>query len=357
MAEHRVLAFYLPQFHPIQENDMWYGPGFTEWRTAVMAHSLFDGHIQPRMPADLGFYDLRTPETRLAQAEMAAAHGIDGFVYYHYWFQGRQVMERPMSDRITVDSHDFPFAVCWANLPWKRTWSSFSGTQGEMLIPQQYDESDDARHLINLLPALTHENYVRVKGRPLFLIFSPTEFEDITARVESLQRAAERILGDRLYIGLVRSDPRVQPTLGVDAIIDFQPSRAETYEEHHVECLDGKSTVRVVGYDQVIQSAQKAFEESKFTYPCVTPGWDSTPRKSYRGLVIHGATPDKYSKWLEQTLLTFRPESDTENLVFVNAWNEWGESCYLEPDMHWGDAYLRGTARARQSAASVARGR
>ena len=184
-----VLAFYLPQFHPIPENDQWWGKGFTEWSNVSKAKPLFQGHYQPHLPADLGFYDLRLPETRAAQAEMAREHGIDGFCYYHYWFNGRRILERPIREILAAGEPKFPFCVCWANENWTRRWD---GRDAEVLLEQRYSVQDDIAHIRSLIPMFEDARYIRVDGKPLFLVYRSTAIPDARATTDRWRREAER---------------------------------------------------------------------------------------------------------------------------------------------------------------------
>src|SRR5215471_9126155 len=183
----RLIAFYLPQFHPIPENDAWWGKGFTEWTNVARARPVFRGHYQPHMPADLGFYDLRLPEVRQAQADLAREYGIHGFCYYHYWFGGKRLLQYPFDRVLTSGKPDFPFCLCWANEPWTRAWD---GREQDILQPQSYSEEDDRRHIVSLLPAVLDERAIRVEGKPLFLVYQARELPDPAQTVEVWQEVA-----------------------------------------------------------------------------------------------------------------------------------------------------------------------
>src|SRR5581483_10679407 len=219
----RAIAFYLPQYHPIPENDAWWGPGFTEWTNVARARPLFRGHYQPHLPADLGFYDLRLPEARAAQAALAREYGIHGFCYYHYWFQGRRLLDRPFQEVLSSGTPDFPFCLCWANEEWTRAWD---GRSGQVLIEQHYSEEDDRRHLRWLAQAFADRRYIRVCGKPLFAVYRASKLPDAPRTIATWREEAQRLGIGELFVCRVesfsseRGDPRA---LGFDAAIEFQP--------------------------------------------------------------------------------------------------------------------------------------
>jgi lipopolysaccharide biosynthesis protein len=353
----RTIAFYLPQFHPIPENDEWWGPGFTEWRNVTSAQPLFPGHYQPHLPADLGFYDLRLPEVREAQAAMARAHGLGGFCYYHYWFNGRRILERPFAEVLASGKPDFPFCLCWANENWTRVWD---GGEDDILLQQHYSPEDDLAHIRALIPALADRRYIRVSGRPLLLVYR-TELLPEPVRTAEIWRAeASRAgIGD-LYLARVENFvSRVDPTsIGFDAAVEFAPLGAQV----------GKIKFRGPAHRLLARMGllSRAYVENRMThyralmlgmlakpdpgfkrFRCVTPMWDNTARRRNGAQVYVGSTPQLYEGWLSevarQTVDKFPPE---ERIVFVNAWNEWAEGCHLEPDLKWGRQYLEATKAA-----------
>ncbi len=349
----RALAFYLPQYHPIPETDEWWGEGFTEWRNVVRARPRFPGHHQPHLPADLGFYDLRLPETRAAQAALARAHGISGFVYYHYWFQGRRLLERPFCDVLESGEPDFPFALCCANEPWTRAWD---GNTGDVIVPQEYSAADDLAHIRHLLPAFADPRYVRVDGKPLFLVYRASLLPDPRRTTDCWRAEAQRAgLGD-LYLCRVENDvARGDPTAwGFDAAVDFQPDFA-----HLGRALRRDLVSRAVRRAHLTNQAyrwHRIYDYESFTarmlarpaapyprFPCVTPGWDNTARRERHGIVLRDSTPQAYGRWLRATVDGFTPFGPGEDLLFVNAWNEWAEGNHLEPCLRWGRAYLEAT--------------
>jgi lipopolysaccharide biosynthesis protein len=360
----RLLAFYLPQFHPIPENDRWWGRGFTEWTNVVKARPLFAGHSQPHLPSELGFYDLRVPEVREAQADLARAHGISGFCYYHYWFNGRRLLNRPFDEVLASGRPDFPFCLCWANENWTRRWD---GADHEVLMPQQYSAADDRSHIEHLLPAFEDRRYVRVDAKPLLLIYR-TELLPDPARTAAIwrERAISAGIGD-LYLARVESFlPDVDPkTMGFDAAIEFAPDwhvlpAARFHRQrwdfpakilHRLSRLgvipEAYLTHRVYPYDLLARAMLGKPPVHYRRFRCATPRWDNSPRRPSGSVIFRGASPGIYERWLRTLVQATRDGfQGDERLVFVNAWNEWAEGNYLEPDELWGRAYLEATARA-----------
>lgn len=352
----RPLAFYLPQFHPISENNAWWGPGFTDWVNVARARPLFRGHYQPHIPADLGFYDLRLPETREAQASLAHDHGIHGFCYYHYWFEGRRLLDRPFQEVLDSGLPDFPFCLCWANEDWTRAWD---GSSGVRLLRQQYSEEDHRRHIRSLLSAFADDRYVKVDGRPLFLVYKASELPDPRRATDSWRKETVRAgIGD-LYLCRVEIGPseRGDPTaLGFDASVEFQPDYpnlgrplrrgfALRASRRLIRPGSPYRRHRVFDYKTVIDRMLDRPAPSYKRFPCVNPGWDNTPRRRKQGIVLRDSTPAEYERWLRATVDAFEPYGSDENLLFICAWNEWGEGNHLEPCRRWGRDYLEATRR------------
>lgn len=347
-----LVAFYLPQFHPIPENDEWWGRGFTEWTNVTRAKPLFRGHHQPHLPADLGFYDLRVPETRQAQATLAARYGIGAFCYYHYWFTGHRVLDRPFNDVLSSGQPDFPFCLCWANEDWTRAWD---GRTKEILLHQEYSPEDDRAHLETLLPAFDDPRYLRHEGRPIFLVYRARNLPDpigTTRRWREIARAHG--IGDLCLLRVEsfpneHGDPR---ELGFDAAVDFQPEWRALPEGRWTRRrrkavdrwnLPAPKTWRhaVYSYKQVMEMALARPLPDYPIHPGVAPAWDNSPRRSTGAIVLRDTHPDLYQWWLSQIIDRQKPQ-----YVFINAWNEWAEGCHLEPCQRWGHAYLKATLAA-----------
>lgn len=343
----RFLAFYLPQFHPIPENDRFWGAGFTEWTNVRKARPLFDGHYQPHVPADLGYYDLREPGVREQQAALARQYGVDGFVYYHYWFNGRRLLERPFDEVRASGRPDLPFCLCWANENWTRAWD---GGDGQTLVRQQYSGEDDLNHIRWLAGAFADPRYIRVGGKPLFLVYRAGRLPDPPRTIETWRSEAARLGIGELYLCRVENfpDERTDPgALGFDAGVEFQLDwlglgLATTHPR--IPTLPAPapqpSTVHTFEYSNAVALALTRPDPGYRRYRCVSPGFDSTPRRQLTPTIIQRATPDLYAHFLHGVINQFVPFSADENLVFINAWNEWAEGNHLEPDQRWGRGFL-----------------
>lgn len=358
----RSIAFYLPQFHPTPENDEWWGKGFTEWRNVTKARPLFPGHYQPHLPADLGFYDLRLPEVREAQADLAREYGIHGFCYYHYWFNGRRILERPFNEVLESGKPDFPFCLCWANENWSRAWD---GGVRDMLLQQQHSEEDDRAHILDLLPALRDPRYIRINGRPLLIIYRTALLPD-PKRTAAIWREAAREAGiGEIYLAAVEKGDVNPEGIGFDASIEFSPNSRDVGQRVFSGPITKKlstwgilpkafSKHSVFRYSVIAEGKKRKQLSPHKQFRCVSPMWDNTPRRKENGRILIGSTPKLYEDWLTHALKqTCEKYEGDERIVFINAWNEWAEGCHLEPDMKWGHAYLKATKSALMKACAT----
>lgn len=373
----RAIAFYLPQFHPIPENDAWWGKGFTEWANVVTGRPRFPGHYQPHLPADLGFYDLRLEETRVAQAELARASGIEGFCYYHYWFQGKRLLGRPLDEVLASDKPDFPFCVCWANQTWSRAWS---GRDHDVLMRQHYDDADNAVHIDWLAGVFQDKRYIRVEGRPLFLFYLPEDIQDVAALLREWRDACRAKIGVEPYFCGVRTgfstlDSAGLHALGFDGVVEFEPNRrhfpaTKNATGHAVSLAQrwlpsrvydmlrnsgwlGRRTLNtVVDYAAYVSRSISCPALGDTTFPVVFPSWDNTVRRT-SATIIENHDPAEYWRWLDDAVSRVEARTPDTRLVFLNAWNEWAEGCHLEPDQRHGSAFLEATAAAIRGKASV----
>lgn len=356
MEKIKPIAIYLPQFHPIPENDEWWGKGFTEWTNVTKAKPLFEGHYQPHLPADLGFYDLRLEEVRLAQETLAKEYGIHGFCYYHYWFNGKRLLHEPLDRKLKNTKEDLPFMMCWANENWTRTWD---GKENEILIKQEYSLEDDANHMRWLCAhVFLDERYIKVNGCPVFLVYRHNLLPDIKKTAQLWRDIAINEFGFKdLYLCFAESfnNETIPIYIGFDAAVEFS---AHTVIRNKLKYDKKDFWLQKVGLKRKIENVdlrdyKKGVEESISRkipdyklYRSVTPSWDNTARKNEKGIVAIGSTPSLYFKWLAHIVKTFVPFSNEENFIFINAWNEWAEGNHLEPCEKYKNAYLEATKRA-----------
>ena len=348
----RLLAFYLPQFHPIPENDEWWGEGFTEWRNVVKAQPLFPGHHQPQLPADMGYYDLRSPETRADHARLARKYGVSGFCYYHYWFSGKRLIERPFNDVLASGEPDFPFCLCWANEPWSRQWD---GRPNDVLQAQTYSEEDDLAHIRALIPALSDPRAITIQGRPLFIVYQGRDLPAPERTVETWRGEVERAGLPGIYLVAVETgwDAGWDATqAGFDAKLLFQPQFSILRTTPRT-IIEDKPDLHVFDYNTAWPALANPEPVAYRRYDSIFPAWDNTARKGDKGWVVHDSTPEAYGEWLSTAIVRAKELPAGERIVFLNAWNEWAEGAHLEPDRKNGRAYLEATRSALLAAASA----
>jgi lipopolysaccharide biosynthesis protein len=350
--EVRAIAFYLPQFHPTPENDKWWGKGFTEWTNVTKARPNFEGHYQPHLPADLGFYDLRVPEVREQQAELAGEYGIHGFCYYHYWFSGRRILERPFNEALSSGRPDFPFCLCWANENWTRRWD---GGGNEILLAQLYSDEDDRNFIRSLFPAFEDRRYIRVNGKPLLIVYRadilPSAEKTTAIWREEMKKAG---LGE-IYLCVAQTRGFLDPRpFGFDGAVEFPPHGAQIKQPESQIVRTNPNFVGAVCDYMLNATAMINRRKPDYTlFKTVMAGWDNTPRQQEAGLIYVNSGPESYEYWLgksvEYMITNFKGD---ERLVFINAWNEWAEGAHLEPDRRYGRRYLEAT----RNVLSVAQG-
>lgn len=342
----RIVAFYLPQFYPTPENDRWWGPGFTEWTNVVQGRALFAGHYQPRLPADLGFYDLRVSEVRVAQAELARAHGVEGFCYWHYWFNGVRVLDRPFGEVLSSGEPDFPFCLSWANETWSRRWHG-SGAPDEVLQEQTYSAEDDVAHARWLIRAFADPRYIRRDGRPVFLVYRPFDLPDARRCTEVLRAESVHAgLPEPYLIGINAHNPtRDTRPLGFDSTLNFEPQ---------LSAVPGPTDAGLKIYDYTIATEAMRGQRRDYPFhPCAMVSWDNTPRRGKDGIVFINSTPDAFERHLGEIAATIEYQPPGERFVFVNAWNEWAEGNHLEPDLRFGRGWLEAVRRVAEGAAAA----
>ncbi|WBK01965.1 glycoside hydrolase family 99-like domain-containing protein [Methylocystis parvus OBBP] len=350
-----VLAFYLPQFHPFPENDEWWGRGFTEWTNVSKAVPQFKGHYQPRLPGELGFYDLRLSDVMARQFELARHFGVQGFCFHYYWFGGKRLLERPVETLLASkdESLNFPFCLCWANENWTRRWD---GAEHEVLMKQDHSDEDHERVFDDLLRYFRDPRYIRIDGKPLVVVYRPLIVTNVEKMAEIWRRKAAEAGLPGIYLVATTafgfSDPL---SIGFDALVQFPPHAVSVPEiTAEVELFNSDFQGCVYDYRETVDAYLEILDETlerekKFAYfPGVMTAWDNVARKQSRGHVFHNASPREFHRWLSAANNFSRKYNDSaERLVFVNAWNEWGEGTYLEPDRKFGYAYLWAVAASR----------
>jgi len=348
----RVLAYYLPQFHPIPENDVWWGKGFTEWTNVGKAKPLFPGHYQPHIPADLGYYDLRVPETREAQAQMAREYGIEGFVYWHYWFgNGKRLLERPFNEVLASGKPGFPFALAWANETWKGFWFGADGNRNT-LIEQIYPGKEDyIKHFKSVLPAFQDKRYITCEGKPIFFVYKPKQHPEMKQFIGLWRELAqENGLKGIYFIGIgqnkyseekARSYYDEMMDLGFDAvnIINSYSAPIKSMRDkikHKVIYNVMKLDLRKYCYDQF----ECPLDSLENVFPSILPNWDHTPRTGKSGIILHGSTPELFRQCLHKKIELIQKKTYDKRFLLIKSWNEWAEGNYLEPDLKYGKEYL-----------------
>ena len=342
----RPIAFHLPQYHPIPENDEWWGKGFTEWTNTAKAKPLFPGHYQPHVPADLGFYDLRLAEARAAQAEMAKRYGFEGFCYYHYWFGGKQLLERPFAEILKSGEPDFGFCVCWANQTWTGIWH---GAPKRTLIEQTYPGNEDYRkHFEYLLPAFLDKRHITVDGKPVFLIYSPLEVPEVRRTMDLWREMASKAGLNGLFLVGVAGPHWNPKEHGFDASVSPGLPKLRGWVSWRTpvkrllqkyQKMKGWPTVH--SYEKILSDLLNRPAPGIENYPCVIPNWDNSSRSGSNGLVLHGSTPELFRRHFRDALELAKDLPEERRFVFVKSWNEWAEGNHLEPDLKYGHAYLR----------------
>lgn len=350
----RAIAFYLPQFHPIPENDEWWGKGFTEWTNVTKTKPRFKGHYQPQLPADMGFYDLRLNESLVNQTNLAKEYGIDGFCFHHYWFSGKKLLEKPLENLLKLKTPDFPFCFCWANENWTRNWD---GQNKKILIQQNYSDDDDIAHFNYLADFFRDERYIKVDGKPVFLVYRPEVIPNIRQRTEKWRKEVRKYGFDDIYLIFTESFIRnINPNnYGFDATFAFQPNWHSLPKAIKPILKDKLATRlgfvastfsknRIYHYEEFIEIQMKLTINREFkTYLGVTPSWDNSARRKIDAMIFIKSKPQLYGKWLKHLVDSFYPFSKDENFIFINAWNEWAEGNHLEPCQKWGRKYLEAT--------------
>lgn len=346
----RAIAFYLPQYHPIPENDQWWGKDFTEWTNVRKAKPLFRGHQQPKIPGDLGYYDLRASETRQSQAELARSSGISGFCYWHYWFGGKRLLERPFAEVLQTGEPDFPFCLGWANESWTGVWH---GNPGKVLVQQSYPgREDEIRHFRLVEEAFHDPRYLTIDGKPIFYVYKPRQIPECQRFVEHWQNLAVKaglkgiyFIGEDVYID---EDPWDYKGSGFDAVVPNSPGVAflRLAKKRFLPRYLFPRMIHKFLRHPVLHSYQDFVEHNLVQpghedfYPSVIPNWDNTPRAGRQGFVLTRPSPGLFRQQLQRAVRQVENRPSDRRVVFLKSWNEWAEGNYLEPDLSNGGAYL-----------------
>lgn len=350
----RIIAFYLPQYYPTPTNNKYYGKGFTEWTNVGKAKKLFRGHYQPRVPADLGYYDLRYPEIRQLQAALAKDAGIEGFCYYHYWFgNGIQELERPLQEVIKLGEPQFPFCICWANQSWySKFWNGDSNCTAKLIAEQSYDDEEGiAKHFYTLLPMFKDKRYIKISEKLLFMIYRPLEYSDVTVFMNKWQELATiNSLPKFYFVGQATSDIDAKRilSLGFDAVnIVRKDDFFKNWKYKNKWQTFFNKFQRLLGFAPYHYNYAKiskffvqkeGIETKENIFPTLIPNWDHSPRSGKRAVIFTNSTPENFRKHLKDILDITKNKK--QKIVFLKSWNEWGEGNYIEPDLKYGHGYL-----------------
>lgn len=348
-ADPMILAYYLPQYHPTSENDEWWGKGITEWHNVSRAVPQYLGHYQPRLPGELGQYDLRLVDNIIRQVELAKGHGIYGFTYYFYWFDGCRLLDKPLDLFLSNPQIDYPFCLCWANESWTRR---FDGASGEVIMQQNESVESYKAFIESVKPYMQDKRYIRVNNRPLLVIYRPSFIPDTHSVLAYWRTYCKKEGLGNPYIVAVKENTFDGDllTFGFDAQSEFHPGTVFRYCKDITSELDfvrDDFSGIVLDYVDLVKNKKYFNFQAPKLHRAVMPMWDNTPRRNNTAMIYHGASPALYKEWLVDVLRETRINKELDApFVFINAWNEWGESTYLEPDRRYGYAYLRATRDA-----------
>lgn len=343
----RLIAFFLTQFHPIPENDVWWGKGFTEWTNVTKAKPLFDGHYQPHLPTDLGFYDLRVRSTRHDQIRMAKEYGIDGFCYHYYWFSGTRLLNQPLDDMLSDPESDMPFCLCWANENWTRRWD---GAEREILIAQQYLPNDALDFIKSLIPFFSDSRYIRLNGAPFLIVYCPQHLPEARKTIAVWREHCRSVgIGEIHLCAALTHGNEDYAQFGFDSGVEFPP--------HNSKCQNVAASLpfrdsfagSVIEYSAIARAYLDRKYRQRNVFRSLFPSWDNTARTGSRAVIVAGGTPSNYEYWLAEAIRrTHEDFPDQERFIFINAWNEWAEGCHLEPDRKYQHGFLEATRTAKE---------
>lgn len=358
----KYLAFYLPQYHPIPENDEWWGKGFTEWTNVAKAKPLFKGHYQPILPSDLGFYDLRVPEIQEEQAKLAETYGIDGFIYYQYWFGNKKMLlEKPAESMLSNKNINLPFCFCWANETWKGIWHGLK--ESAVLIEQKYPgKKDYLDYFEYLLPFFLDERYIKIDNKPIFCLYKIKDIPDLDLFLDLFNDLAQKNGFSGIYfisvgypdLDIIKNDERIQGVIGADTFSQirynynpfFSNKTLRNYELRVKRKMGYTSEVvhrkkpLIIDYERTIKELNIELNNSKLI-PCVIPNWDNSARSGQKSLIFHNSSPSLWEDHLGEMVKELKKHPDNPPFVVIKSWNEWAEGNYLEPDRKFGHQWLQ----------------
>jgi hypothetical protein len=350
----RLIAFYLTQFHPTPENDLWWGKGFTEWTNVTKAGALFSGHYQPHLPSDFGFYDLRVRDTRHDQIKTAKQYGIDGFCYHYYWFSGKRILNAPLDDMLIDEKSDMPFCLCWANENWTRRWDA---AEHEILIAQKYAENDDLNFIKSLIPFFKDSRYIKVDEAPFLIVYRPQHLPNAAKSLEIWRDYCMSVGIPKVHIVCALTHGNLDyEQYGFDGGVEFPPHNLSGVTPVANVKFDFKTefTGLVCQYSDIANTYLERKYNSSNVFKTVFPSWDNTARTGSRALITINGTPSNYEYWLAQTILKTQVDHPKKDrLIFINAWNEWAEGCHLEPDREYGHGFLEATLKAKNGISTL----
>ena len=347
----KLIAYYLPQMHPTPENNAWWGRGVTEWNNVSRAVPQFVGHYQPRLPGELGFYDLRLKENLQRQIELAQMYGIFGFSWYYYWFDGKRLLDRPLDMFLDDSSLDFPFCLCWANESWTK---GFFGSSKEVIMKQSETEESYKNFIQDAVRYLKDERYITIQGKKLLIVYKPHSVPNCPNVLAYWKEYCKQNgVGDLYILGCWTGDEKNDIlNLGFDAETEFQPGSLYPFNgkiNQELPFVNDKFIGEVYSYKKIVEDKfYKRNFISEGMYNSVMPMWDNTPRRNNHGnRIFHESSPALYKTWLKDIIEHYQNDCRLDdNIIFINAWNEWGEGAYLEPDRYYGYAYLEATKEA-----------
>ena len=327
------------------ENDRWWDKGFTEWTNVTKAEPLFPGHYQPHYPTELGYYDLRVRETMHEQIALAKEYGIDGFCYHYYWFSGKRLLDRPVDEMLADPDSDMPFCLCWANENWTRRWDA---AEHEILIAQQYLPDDNLNFIKSIEPFFRDDRYIRVDGAPLLIVYRPQHLPDPQESADVWRRYCQEVGIGPIHIcaALTHGNEDYQK-FGFDSGVEFPPHNMRSRNINDQVNFHAPFSGNVMDFKRIASSYLERDYAGGRVFKSVFPSWDNTARIKDRALVIVNDSPENYQWWLARTIEKSMASDGRQQLVFINAWNEWAEGCHLEPDRRHGRAYLEATLNAR----------